>query len=157
MTLSDFVNLPDAKRTEAGQEVAKRVDEMMSEMTLVPCPFCGSRPHVQPKHPKIEGDAWTSIGCSNLKECGQASVTVYAEKGHRDEAAKRWNRRAHIAQHAEMARDAARVDWLARVAKTSSCDMGGNHPWNLFTHKLAKLRGPTFRAAIDAAMTGESP
>ena len=74
----------------------------MSE-ELLPCPFCGSRPSVKPANPEIDGDAWTSIGCSNISSCGQASVTVYAERGHFKKAAAKWNRRAPIAQQAEPA------------------------------------------------------
>lgn len=65
----------------------------MPKEKLKPCPFCGTKPVVRPMHPRIEGDAWTNIACPNIPECGQASVTVYAESGHFDEAARRWNRR----------------------------------------------------------------
>lgn len=49
-------------------------------------------------------------------------------------------------------KDAERLDWLQRAARTSTVHMGGQHPWNLTgNHKLHNLRGPDLRAAIDAA------
>jgi hypothetical protein len=52
-------------------------------------------------------------------------------------------------------RDGERLDWLERKAKTSTVYMDGRHPWNLTGNpRLHNLRGPTLRAAIDAAMTG---
>ena len=50
-------------------------------------------------------------------------------------------------------RDAARLDWLHYVSKTSTVHMNGQHPWNMTGNfKLRDLKGPTLRAAIDAAM-----
>ena len=60
--------------------------------------------------------------------------------------------RTHADDIQRNAEDAARVDWLGYTCRTSTCYMNGQHPWNMATYKLRDLRGPTFRAAIDAAM-----
>ena len=52
----------------------------------------------------------------------------------------------------ESDRDAARLDWLGRYANTCTLKMDGQHPWSFAQSKFRDLRGPTFRAAIDAAM-----
>ena len=53
----------------------------------------------------------------------------------------------------EAMRDAGRIDWIARMSKTSTVYMDNQHPWNVAgNYRFNNLRGPTFRAAIDAAM-----
>jgi hypothetical protein len=49
--------------------------------------------------------------------------------------------------------DAQRIEWLAEQFKTCTVYMSGQHPYAPNSVKLRNLRGPTFRAALDAAMT----
>lgn len=49
------------------------------------------------------------------------------------------------------AKDAQRLDWLERQFRTCSLYMDGNHRYAP-THGVYNMRGPTFRAAIDAAI-----
>lgn len=55
------------------------------------------------------------------------------------------------AECARLRADAERLDWLAQGFKTCTVYMSGQHPWEP-SHKVRGLRGPSFRAAIDAAM-----
>jgi hypothetical protein len=48
--------------------------------------------------------------------------------------------------------DAQRINWLAEQFKTCTVYMSGQHPWSPTSFKLRNLKGPTFRAALDAAM-----
>ena len=53
----------------------------------------------------------------------------------------------------EALRDAGRIDWIARMSKTSTVYMDNQHPWNVAgNYRFNNLRGQTFRDAIDAAM-----
>ena len=53
----------------------------------------------------------------------------------------------------EALRDAGRIDWIARMSKTSTVYMDNQHPWNVSgNYRFNNLRGQTFRDAIDAAM-----
>lgn len=61
---------------------------------LLPCPFCGENPVVEPENPKEEGDAWTNIRCSNMKCAARPNVRHHADRGHYEVAVNRWNRRA---------------------------------------------------------------
>lgn len=38
----------------------------VTEDTLKPCPFCGKAPHVYPKKPETEGNAWGEVCCENV-------------------------------------------------------------------------------------------
>lgn len=49
--------------------------------------------------------------------------------------------------------DAQRIAWLAEQFKTCTVYMSGQHPWFPNSFKLRNLKGPSFRAAVDAAMT----
>ena len=53
----------------------------------------------------------------------------------------------------EALRDAGRIDWIARMSKTSTVYMDNQHPWNVAgNYRFNNLRGQTFRDAINAAM-----
>jgi hypothetical protein len=51
--------------------------------------------------------------------------------------------------------DAQRIDWLQQQFKTCTVYMSGQHPYAPSGLKLRNLRGPTFRAALDAAMEAD--
>lgn len=55
----------------------------------------------------------------------------------------------------DVRRDAERINWLERKFKTSTVYMDGMHPWHPTHLDLRNLRGPTFRSAIDAAMSAQ--
>lgn len=64
-------------------------------MVILPCPFCGEAPEIEPKDPKREGDAWARIVCSTLTCSAKPDVIVY-ENGHDRsvlQAVRRWNNR----------------------------------------------------------------
>jgi hypothetical protein len=48
--------------------------------------------------------------------------------------------------------DAERIDWLREQFKTNTIYMSGQHPYAPTGYRLRHLHGPTFRAALDAAM-----
>jgi hypothetical protein len=62
----------------------------------------------------------------------------------------------HSAPGGDEERDAARLDWLAGQFKTCTIAMSGEHPHFPGGPGLRDLRGPTFRAAIDAAIAKDS-
>jgi len=64
----------------------------MESEKLLPCPFCGGEPWVQPEDPSVEGDAWAGISCVNCVV--MPSVKVFADGTHLAEARAAWNTRA---------------------------------------------------------------
>lgn len=60
---------------------------------LKPCPFCGATPDVEPKNPKIEGDAWTRIVCKNDGCWVKPHASAYIDGDHYSAAREAWNRR----------------------------------------------------------------
>lgn len=60
---------------------------------LAGCPFCGAEPFIGPSDPMKEGDAWTEILCVNRRCTAEVRVVVYADRGHRAMAIRRWNKR----------------------------------------------------------------
>ena len=76
-----------AKAMREAEPMTDKVDE------LLPCPFCGGEPFVEPKNPKTEGDAWTRISCQNGECYVSASVRINADNSHYAQAAEAWNAR----------------------------------------------------------------
>lgn len=58
----------------------------MSEIKLLPCPFCGTKPAMK----KHNGLCCVIISCENYGNC----INVCAVAGNRLQAVKKWNRRA---------------------------------------------------------------
>jgi hypothetical protein len=56
-----------------------------------------------------------------------------------------------VSRVAELEKDAARLDHLAKAARVSSLSIDGDHTWNFLWGSGWKA-GATFREAIDAAM-----
>lgn len=60
-----------------------------------------------------------------------------------------------LAQSSAAEQDTRRLDWLAFNFKTSTVYMSGQHPYRP-NYKVMQLSGPTFRAAIDAAINASA-
>lgn len=67
----------------------------------LPCPWCGTTPDTFPQNPKVEGNAWGEVRCTN-NDCHAGGVSVGdGEDGADDRgsdkyiqcAIRRWNDR----------------------------------------------------------------
>lgn len=78
---------------------------------LLPCPFCGAEPRIEPERPDLEGNAWGSATCYN-RRCvtyderfghgvsvrdGARSNDERGSGAYKRAAVRRWNRRAATA------------------------------------------------------------
>ena len=73
---------------------------MFADLDLLPCPFCGEKPEIEPKNPDVDGNAWGSVSCVNAECPANPSVsdgvhddTLGSSHEYKKAAVKRWNTR----------------------------------------------------------------
>lgn len=102
--MRDVPSMSSSKTAAPSQQTALEAKmEANSDLKPLPCPFCGSSPHVLPTHPLSpnNGHAWGEVRCCNSGCPAQPRVrdgAVTDELGgepepYQREAIRRWNRR----------------------------------------------------------------
>jgi hypothetical protein len=69
----------------------------------LPCPFCGTRPTLDPERPDLEGSAWGRVRCVSIRCPANPQVDdgieIADERGsdaYKQAAIRRWNKRASM-------------------------------------------------------------
>lgn len=119
--------------------IAKENDDLHAEVTGLTAERDALAAEVEALQAQVKALQSDANSYQSGHTAGRLSVKAHADN---------WRKQAE--------RDAARLDWVAQQFRTCTVDMSGNHPYAPGAG-VRDLRGPTFRAAVDAAMAQQEP